>query len=154
MPLAQLLAVFSHLPHYPQVNWALLVLIPRWVVLCTFQDHVGLSNELSFMLIVSHSLNPHNPHRFLQSEVLRLYFPVPGPCIVWSVWLPTCSSWFIHMQVFNCLLCQLLPHPVLHPLPCHESSLPQLPISIPPTGLDKCFLFNCLVVRLPYSLIS
>ena len=27
---------FSHFPHYPQVNWALLVLIPRWVGLCTF----------------------------------------------------------------------------------------------------------------------
>ena len=29
----------------------------------------------------------------------------------------------------------------------------QLPISTPPTGLDECFFFNSLVVRLPYSLI-
>ena len=30
------LPVFSHFPCCPQANWALLVLIPRWVVLCTF----------------------------------------------------------------------------------------------------------------------
>ena len=30
------LPVFSHSLHYPQSNWALLVLIPRWVGLCTF----------------------------------------------------------------------------------------------------------------------
>ena len=29
----------------------------------------------------------------------------------------------------------------------------QLPISSPPTGLDECFFFNSLVVRLPYRLI-
>ena len=29
----------------------------------------------------------------------------------------------------------------------------RLPISAPPTGLDECFFFNSLVVRLPYSLI-
>ena len=28
-----------------------------------------------------------------------------------------------------------------------------LPISAPPTGLDECFFFNSLVVRLPYSSI-
>ena len=28
-----------------------------------------------------------------------------------------------------------------------------LPVSAPPTGLDKCFFFNSLVVRLPYSSI-
>ena len=30
------LLVFSHFPCYPQLNWALLVLIPEWVGLCTF----------------------------------------------------------------------------------------------------------------------
>ena len=43
-----------------------------------------------------------------------------------------------------------LPPP---PLPCCESSPPQLPISAPPTCLDECFLFISLVVRLPYSSI-
>ena len=38
-------------------------------------------------------------------------------------------------------------------LPCCESSPPQLPVSTPPTGLDECFFFISLVVRLPYSSI-
>ena len=64
---------FSHFPCYPQANWALLVLIPKWVGLCMFQDPVGLSNELS---CETGSFSCHrNPHRFLPLEVLRLYFP-------------------------------------------------------------------------------
>ena len=39
------------------------------------------------------------------------------------------------------------------PPPCLESSLPWLPISAPPTGLDEFFFFISLVVGLPYSLI-
>ena len=30
------LPAFSHFCHYPQVNWALLVLVPKWVGLCSF----------------------------------------------------------------------------------------------------------------------
>ena len=55
-----------------------------------------------------------------------------------------------------CTACPI-PHPpprwVLQLPPCRESSLPQLPISAPPTGLDECFFFISLVVGLPYSLI-
>ena len=47
----------------------------------------------------------------------------------------------------------LPPSWVHQPLPCHESSPPQLPVSAPPTGLDECFFFISLVVGLPYSLI-
>ena len=44
--------------------------------------------------------------------------------------------------------------PIPHQLPsCRESSLPQLPISAPPAGLDECFFFISLVVGLPYSSI-
>ena len=41
----------------------------------------------------------------------------------------------------------LLSHtpPVLVPLQARESSPPRLPISAPPTGLDECFFFICLV---------
>ena len=45
------------------------------------------------------------------------------------------------------------PRWVHQPLPCCKSSLPQLPVSAPPTSLHECFFFNSLVVRLPYSLI-
>ena len=37
--------------------------------------------------------------------------------------------------------------------PCRESSLPRLPISTPPIGLDECVFFISLVVRLPCSSI-
>ena len=47
----------------------------------------------------------------------------------------------------------LPPSWVHQPPPCRESSLPRLPISAPPTGLDECFFFIFLVVRLPYSSI-
>ena len=56
-------------------------------------------------------------------------------------------------QLFQFICLQMWDRPLRQPLPCHESSLPQLPVSAPPTGLDECFFFNSLVVGLPYSLI-
>ena len=85
----------------------------------------------------------HNPHSFFQSEVLRLYFPTLEPWVSRSVSLPSCSSQFIHMQMWD--------HPVLQP--CCMSSLPWLPISTPPTCLNEYFFFNSLVARLLYSSI-
>ena len=112
---------------------------------------MGLSNELSceagsfsFCLI---------PHRFFQSEVLRLYFLVLEPWVARSVSLPSCSSLFIFMQMLDHPLHQPLPHLVSQLLPCHKSSPPWLPISTPPTGLDECFFFNSLVVGLPCTSI-
>ena len=84
---------FSHFPLYPQVNCTLLMLIPGWVDLCTFWEPVGLSEELS---CEAGSFSHHcTPHRVLQTEVLRLYFPALEPWVAWSVLLPSCSSWFI-----------------------------------------------------------
>ena len=51
------------------------------------------------------------PHKFLQPEVLRLYFPVLEPWVVWSVSLPSCSSQFIHTQMWDHAVCQLPPCP-------------------------------------------
>ena len=45
------------------------------------------------------------------------------------------------------------PNLVLQPPHRHTSSPPQLPVSIPSTGLDECFFFNSLVVGLPHSSI-
>ena len=39
----------------------------------------------------------------------------------------------------------LPPRWVHQPPPCRESSLPQQPVSAPPTSLDECFFFICLV---------
>ena len=90
MLFAHPLAGLSHFCGYGQANWALLVLIPGWVGLCTFLDPVGLSNELSCEAwsFSSH----HNPHMFLSPEVLRLYFPALEPWVAWSVLLLSCSS--------------------------------------------------------------
>ena len=142
------LPAFSHFPCYPQANWALLVLIPKWVGLCMFQDPVGLSNELSC------ETGSFSCHRLVfQSEFSGLSSPSLEPWVVRSVSLPSYSSQFICLQMWDHLVRQPLPHLVHHLLPCCESPLPQLPISTPPTGLDECFFFNSLVVGLPYHLI-
>ena len=72
-------------------------------------------------------------------------FPMLEPGVVWSVSLPSCSSRFIRMQMWDC--------PVLQLPPCCVSSLPQLPDSAPPTILNECFFFSSLVVGLLYSSI-
>ena len=113
---------------------------------------MGISNRLSCETgSFSHC---HNPHRILQPEVLKLWFPALELWFAQFVLLLSCSYWLIHMwmwdyPVASCrlgyLVCQL-------PL-CSASCLPQLPISAPPTSLDKCFFFNSLVVRLLHNLI-
>ena len=108
MPLAQLSS-----PCYPEGNWALLVLIPRWVGLCMFQDPVGLSNELS---CEARSFSCcHNPHRFLQPEVLGAFFPLH--------WNPDCMVCLIPL-LFSWFVCtQMWVHPVHQLLPCPPSPL-------------------------------
>ena len=95
---------------------------------------MDLSNELS---CEAGSFSCHlNPHRYSQSEVLRLYFSMLGPWVAWSVLLPSCSSWFICMQMWDCLVCQLLPHPpwsssyclTMSPVCPSCPSLPLLPV--------------------------
>ena len=136
------LPAFNHFLHYPQANWALLVLIPRWVGLCMFQDPVGLSNELSCEAgSFSFCLNSQ---RCFQSEVLRLYFPAVEPWVAWSVLLPP--------QLF--LLVYL--HANVGPPGLPSTTLLRVlstPLSIftPPTGLTECFFFKYLVDRLPWS---
>ena len=58
-----------------------------WV--CVQSRILGLSNKVSCESgSSSHCLNPH---RFFQSKILRLYFPIPEPWLVWSVSCPSCS---------------------------------------------------------------
>ena len=97
-----------------------------------------------------------NPHRFLQPEVLRLHFPSLEPWVAWSVSLPSCSSQLICMQMWDHLVHQLPPACLpwsSRLLICHESSLPWLTVSTPPTGVCECFFFNSLVIGFPYSSI-
>ena len=121
---------------------------------------MDLYNELSCEAgSFSHHLNPH---KFFQSEVLRLYFSMLEPWVAWSACSPvvppslsTRKCGTAPFASFHLTLCTS-HHPVC-PSPLvaafQESSAPQLPICTPPTCLDECFFFNSLVVRLPYSLI-
>ena len=87
---------------------------------------------------------------------LRLYFPLLEPWDAQSASLPRSPSWFIYALMWGRWVCcwlQGLPCSFHSLPPRHESSPPQLPISAPPTGLDECFFFISLVVRLPCSSI-
>ena len=112
---------------------------------------MGLSNGLS---CENGSFYHHcNPHRFFQSEILRLLFPTAG-----TLGCGVCLT----PQLF--LLVYLHANVGLPALPATTSpSLPAaallrvlstwLPSSSPPTSLDEYFFFNSLVVGLPYSSI-
>ena len=132
---------FSHFPCFPQANWALLVLIPGWVGFVYLLGPCRSPMNSPVRLGVSPAASL--PHKIFQSEFLRLYFPVLEPWVAWSVSLPSCPSRFICTHMWDC--------PLHQPLPCLESSPPQLPISAPPTSLKECFFFNFSVVGLPYS---
>ena len=60
-----------------------------------------------------------NACRFLQPKFWGLYSPVLEPWVAWSVLLPSCSSWFIQMQMWY--------HWVLQSPPCSRSSPPGCP---------------------------
>ena len=100
------------------------------------------------------SPTPAAPTGFF-SHILGLrYIPAVEPWVSWSVLLPSCSSWSIHMQMWHCPLSQSPPRrpgPVAATLPSVLSA--HWPVSAPPTSVNECF-FNSLVVGLPYSLIS
>ena len=86
-----------------------------------------------------------NPHRFFSFRSFETLFAHAGTLGCRVCLAPSCSSWFIHMQMWH--------HPLRQPPPFCESSPFWLPISTPPTSLNECFFFNSLVVRLVCSLI-
>ena len=138
MPLALLLADFQSLPLLPKSKLGLSGADSQ---VGGFVYVLGSRGSLQHLSCEAASFSCClNPQRFLQSEVLGLYFPTLESWIVWSVLLPSCSFQFILMQMWDRLVCQ--------PLPCYRSSLPALCVSNPLASLDECF-FNSLVVGLP-----
>ena len=95
------------------------------------------------------------------SQRFEALFPCwsPGWCgLSRSLFLPVQLCANARLQgllpaAWSALFNSLPPHWVCQPPPCCESSLPHLPISASPTGLDECFFFISLVVGLPYSSI-
>ena len=58
--------------------------------------------------------------------------------------LPATTLWGLLAAAWPALFHNPPPGQVCQPLPFHESSLPRLPISTPPTGLDEYFFFYLL----------
>ena len=107
---------------------------------------MGLSNELSCE--ARSFFCCHNPHRFFQSEVLRLYLPTLEFWVVWSCSpglppsLSACKYGTSHYASSH------LPWSASH---CIARAGPPAAtllriLSAPPTSLDECFFFNFLAV--------
>ena len=149
----------SHSLHYPQANWALLVLIPGWVV-CVHSRTLWVSPTTSLVSLgVSPSAASTPTGVFSQwSEAL---FPRNGDlgCMVCFAPPPfllvylcmNVGPWGLLAVALPALFHNLPLLCVSQPPPCCKSSPPQLPVSAPPTGLHECFFFISLVVGLPCS---
>ena len=161
---------FSHSLHYPQSNWAPLVLIPVWVGLCTRSRPLWVSPTTSPVRLGVSPAAASTPTGVFNQRFEAL-FPCAGAlgcavCFTPSPFLPVYLCANVGLQGLPAttlwgLLAAAWPAPfhnpparwVHQPPPCFESSPPWLPVSAPPIGLGECFCFICLVVRLPYSLI-
>ena len=126
---------------YPQSNWALLVLVPEWVGLCTPQAPVGASNDLSHEAGSLSCCCP-NPHGRFQSEVWGFISPR------WSPGLRVCFA-PLHLSGLSVRECgiagcyPLLCLPLSPPLWVRPSQF--MCANVGPRGL--------LVVRLPALLV-
>ena len=137
------LPVFSHFPHYPQANWALLVLIPWWVVcVCSRTLCVSLMNSPVSLGVSPTASTPTGVFNQRLWGFISLHWN-PGlfeVCLAPQLFLLV----YLHENVGP-------PFPPAAALPRVFSA--QQPISAPPTSLSECFFFNSLVVGLPYSSI-
>ena len=131
---------FSHFPSFPQTNWALLVLIPRWV-----------DSSMSRTPWVSPINSP------VRQGV--------SPATATSIGFYSQRFWVFSFLHWNPWFRGLFHSPVVPPClstrgcgtshEVHQLALPHVlsPLfSVPPTRLDECF-FNSLVVGLPRHLI-
>ena len=112
---------------------------------------MGLSNKLSCESgSSSHSYNPPLVFSIRDFEALFLGAGTLG-CTVYVA--PQLFLQFICPWMWDCPVCNPPSRWVLQPSALLRVLSTWLPLSAPPTGLDECFFFNSLVVRLPYSLI-
>ena len=133
---------FSHFLNYPQANWALLVLIPRWMLLCSCRTLWVSPTNSPARLAVSPAAST------LTSYLSRRFWGFISPPGTLGCAVCLASEFFLPVYL----------HANVGPPGLPAATLPQvlsapLPISTPPTGLNECFFFNSLVVGVPYSLI-
>ena len=94
------------------------VVYSSWVVYSSGTLWVSSMNSAVKLEVSSHC---PNPHRILQSEVLRLSFPALEPWVEWSASLLGCSSWFIHTLMGNRQPLSCPPRPPASTLPCFSA---------------------------------
>ena len=100
------LLVFSQSLCYPQANWALLVLFPKWVGLWMFWTLWVSPRNSPVRLGVSPTAASTPTGVF--SQCLRLYFPVLEPWVPWSVtWSTSCC---LASQLQLCPPCSTMRH--------------------------------------------
>ena len=117
------LLVFSHFPCYPQSNWPILMLIPRWVGLCTSRTPwISPMNSPVRRAVSPATATPTGVVGGFEAS-----FPCTGALDCRSLLLPSCSSWFIRTRMWDGPLLQLPPHLVHQLPPCQESSPPSCP---------------------------
>ena len=109
---------------------------------------MGTSNRLS---CETRSFSHAIPIGFYSQRFCGFSFPCWNPGLCGLSCSPVVPS---SLSSHKCVICQLPPCCRVHQQPpYHVCSLPQLPVSVPPTSLDECVFFNSLIVGLPYSSI-
>ena len=141
---------FSHFLHYPQANWALLVLIPWWVV-CVHSRTLWVCPTSSPARL---GVSPTAATGFSSQRLWGF------TSLCWNSELRGLSHSLVvppGLSACKCGTSQSASCHLAHPCPS-ATALPwvlstQLPISTPPTSLDECYFFISLVVGPPYSSI-
>ena len=143
MPLAQLLASFQSLPLLPTSKLGLSGADSQVGGLMHISGPPG---SLQWTLLWGWEfLSPAQPLQVFTARGFEAFFSHTGTlgcssCLAPQLLLPT----YLHMNVGP---------PGLPAAALPWSSLPQVPILVPPASLDECFFFKLLVIRLPYSSI-
>ena len=146
MLLSWLLSRFQSLPQLPQGSWPFCCWFPGgWTCICSRTLWVSPANS---PVRLGSFYCCHNAHRFLQLEVLRLYFPALELWVVWSVLLPPVVP--PGLSALNVGM----PRPPWSSSHCLAAG-PLCPAArlAPSYQSGWCFFFNSLVVRLPGSSI-
>ena len=139
------LPVFSHFPHYPQANWALLMPIHGGGGEACVRSRTLWVSPTNSPVRLGVLLLPPQPPQVFSVRRFETSFPPTGTlgctiCLAPQLFLPV----YPHANVVL---------PILPTAALPQVLSTQLPVSAPATSLDECFFFNSLVVRLPYSLI-
>ena len=113
MPLAWLSSGFQSLPPIPTSQLGHYDADPWWACVCSRTLWVSPTHSL-VSLGVSDAVA--TPTDFYSQRFLWLYVPMSEHWVAWSVLPPSFSSWFIHMQMWDCPV-----HQPLHRLPWSSS---------------------------------